>query len=457
MYLTITIKLNKEREQGTGLSQLTFSMNNRPTSETNAKNCATTQIDVASDKEIMIYQRSQDRVSKRFTFDRVFGPSSSQVDVYNVVVSPLLKQVIAGYNCTVFAYGQTGTGKTYTMEGDRVDDFNLHWQSDTSAGMIPRCFNQLFEELQLLENRQYIVRVNFLELYNEELFDLLTSDGNATSKIKLYEDVTKKGSVIIHGLEEITVRNKMEIYKILEKGSERRQIAATLLNANSSRSHTVFSITVHMKENTNDGVELLKTAKLNLVDLAGNESVGKWGIFDKRAREAKSINQSLLTLGRVITALVEKAPHVPYRESKLTRLLQDSLGGQTKTSIIATISSASSNFDETLSTLDYAYRAKNITNYPKINEVLCRKALLKEYTKEIERLKKDLAATREKNGINLSLGSYDAMKTLIDRQRVEIKEKRDYCKALEKVMRHKEVRNSVLVSRQVSRIVHTQA
>jgi len=403
------------------------------------KKCAATVIDVSSDKEIIVYQRSQDRISKRFTFDRVFGPSSSQVDIYNIVVSPLLKQVIAGYNCTVFAYGQTGTGKTYTMEGDRVDDSNLHWQSSTSAGMIPRCFSQLFEELKLLENQRYTVRVNFLELYNEELFDLLTSDSNGTSKIKLYEDVTRKGSVIIHGLEEITVHDKTEIYKILEKGSERRQIAATLLNANSSRSHIVFSITIHMKENTNNGEELLKTAKLNLVDLAGNESVGKYGILDKKAREAKSINQSLLTLGRVITALVEKAPHVPYRESKLTRLLQDSLGGRTKTSIIATISSASGNFDETLSTLDYACRAKNITNYPKINEVLCRKAMLKEYTKEVERLKRDLLATREKNGVNLSLDSYDTMKTLIDRQRVEIKEKRDYCMVLEKMMQSKEV------------------
>lgn len=390
-----------------------------------------------SDKEIIVHQRSQDKMSKKFIFDRVFGPSSSQVDLYGVVISPLLKQVIAGYNCTVFAYGQTGSGKTYTMEGDRVDDFNFHWQHDTSAGMIPRCFSELFEELHLLEN-QYVVRVSFLELYNEELFDLLTNDSNVTSKIKLYEDVTNKGSVIVHGLEEVTVCNKTEIYHILEKGSKRRQVAATLLNANSSRSHTVFSITIHIKESTNDG-ELFKAAKLNLVDLAGNESVGKCEILEKKARESKSINQSLLTLGRVITALVEKAPHVPYRESKLTRLLQDSLGGRTKTSIIATISSAS-NFEETLSTLDYACRAKNITNYPKINESLRRKALLKEYTTEIERLKRDLAATREKNGVNLSLAAYETMTTLIERQRVEINEKKDYCKVLAKLMQDKEVR-----------------
>lgn len=393
-------------------------------------------MEMVSDKKIIVYERSQDKSSKMFTFDGVFGPLSTQMDVYNAVISPLLKEVIAGYSCTVFAYGQTGTGKTYTMEGGRVD--NANWQSDTSAGMIPRCLSHLFDELQLLENQQYIVRVNFLELYNEELNDLLTNN-DTPSKIKLYEDVTKKGSVIIHGLEEMTVHNKAEIYRILKKGSEKRQTAATMLNSNSSRSHTVFSITIHMKENTSSGEELLKTAKLNLVDLAGSEHAGRSGIVDKRAREARSINQSLLTLGRVITALVEKAPHIPYRESKLTRLLQESLGGRTKTSIIATVSSVNDNLEETLSTLDYAHRAKNITNRPEINQKVCKRALLREYTKEIERLRRDLLATREKNGVYISLTDYDAMQTLIDCQRTEVKEKRNYCKVLEEVIDSKEV------------------
>lgn len=397
-------------------------------------------VEMISDKEIIIYEQSQNKLSKMFTFDGVFGPSSTQLDVYSTVISPLLKEIIAGYSCTVFAYGQTGTGKTYTMEGGHVDNLNLHWQSDTSAGMIPRCLSHLFDELQLLENQQYTVRVNFLELYNEELFDLLIDDNDASSKIKLYEDVTKKGSVIIHGLEEITVHSKAEIYKILEKGSVRRRTAATMLNSNSSRSHTVFSITIHTKENTSGGEELLKTAKLNLVDLAGSEHVGRSGAVDKRAREAKSINQSLLTLGRVITALVEKAPHVPYRESKLTRLLQESLGGRMKTSIIATVSSASGNLEETLSTLDYAHRAKNITNRPEINQKVCKRALLKEYTKEIERLKRDLIATREKNGVYVSLNDYAAMQMLIDYQRKEVKEKGNYCKVLENTTKNKQVR-----------------
>nr|CAD7592102.1 unnamed protein product [Timema genevievae] len=195
---------------------------------------------------------------------------------------------------------------------------------------------------------------------------------------RLYEDPLKKGSVIVSGLEEVTVHTKNEIYNIMEKGSMKRQTASTLMNAQSSRSHTVFSITVHIKENSIDGEELLKTGKLNLVDLAGSENIGRSGAENKRAREAGNINQSLLTLGRVITSLVERTPHIPYRESKLTRLLQESLGGRTKTSIIATVSPAAINLEETLSTLEYAHRARNITNRPEINQKLSKKTLIKE-------------------------------------------------------------------------------
>ncbi|XP_024887827.1 kinesin-like protein Klp61F [Temnothorax curvispinosus] len=393
-------------------------------------------LELPSNKEVVVHERSQGNHSKKFTFDKVFGPSSKQIDVYNAVVSPLLEEVLAGYNCTVFAYGQTSTGKTFTMEGVSNDP-TLHWQSDTKAGIIPRALSHLFDELRLLEAQEYTVRVSFLELYNEELFDLLSPSDDA-SKIRLYEDATRKGSVIIHGLEEVTVHNKNEVYKILEKGSEKRQTAATLMNAHSSRSHTVFSITIHIKENNVDGEELLKTGKLNLVDLAGSENVGRSGAVDRRAREAGNINQSLLTLGRVITSLVERAPHIPYRESKLTRLLQESLGGRTKTSIIATVSPASINVEETLSTLDYAQRAKNITNRPEINQKLSKKALLKEYTEEIERLRRDLVAARERNGVYLAHDNYNEMQTLIENQTKEIEEKITHIKVLKETMETKE-------------------
>ncbi|XP_061932410.1 kinesin-like protein Klp61F [Apis cerana] len=408
----------------------------RPTNNIEKIGKSITVVDVQSNKEVVIRERPHDKFTKKFTFDKVFGPNAKQIQVYNAVVSPLLEEVLAGYNCTVFAYGQTGTGKTFTMEGTDNDP-SLHWQTDTTAGIIPRSLSHLFDELRVLEVQEYSVRASFLELYNEEIFDLLSSSDDA-AKIRIYEDPTKKGAVIVHGLEEMTIHNKNEVFNILQKGSEKRQTAATLMNAHSSRSHTIFSITVHIKENTIDGEELLKTGKLNLVDLAGSENVGRSGAVDRRAREAGNINQSLLTLGRVITALAEKTPHVPYRESKLTRLLQESLGGRTRTSIIATISPASINLEETLSTLDYAHRARNITNRPEINQKFSKKALLQEYIEEIERLKKDLIACRERNGIYLTPDSYNEMQSLIEFQSKEIEEKLNHIKALEECMNSKE-------------------
>ncbi|XP_064631070.1 kinesin-like protein KIF11-A [Lineus longissimus] len=364
--------------------------------------------------------------TKTFAFDRVFGPHSKQLEVYKEVVLPILDEVLLGYNCTVFAYGQTGTGKTFTMVGERSEE-EMSWEEDPLAGIIPRTLHQLFERLQKQEV-EHSVRVSFLELYNEELFDLLSSNEGDNCRMRIFDDANRKGSVVIQGLEEVVVHNKNEVYNILEKGAAKRQTASTLMNAQSSRSHSVFSVTIHTKENSIDGEELLKTGKLNLVDLAGSENIGRSGAVDKRAREAGNINQSLLTLGRVITALVEHAPHVPYRESKLTRLLQDSLGGRTKTSIIATISPASCNLEETLSTLDYAHRAKNITNRPEVNQKLTKKHLLREYTEELERLRRDLQACREKNGIYLDNENYSQMQTDLMQQRDQIKELDEHLK-----------------------------
>ncbi|XP_069671575.1 kinesin-like protein Klp61F isoform X2 [Periplaneta americana] len=393
-------------------------------------------VECANNREVVVKERSVDRTTRTFAFDRVFGPNSRQIDVYMSVVHPIIKEVLAGYNCTVFAYGQTGTGKTFTMEGERSNNDSVAWNNDPLSGIIPRTLSNLFDELRI-QQVEHTVRVSFLELYNEELIDLL-SPTNDNAKIRLYEDVAKKGSVIVHGLEEVTVHNKNEVYSIMEKGSVKRQTATTLMNAQSSRSHTIFSITVHIKENSLEGEELLKTGKLNLVDLAGSENIGRSGAMDKRAREAGSINQSLLTLGRVITALVERTPHIPYRESKLTRLLQDSLGGRTKTSIIATISPAACNIEETLSTLDYAHRAKNITNRPEINQKLTKKALIKEYTAEIERLRKDLAASREKNGVYIAQENYTQMIMRLEQQEQEISQLLSHMKALKEEMDKKE-------------------
>uniref|UniRef100_A0A3Q3E3M4 Kinesin-like protein n=1 Tax=Labrus bergylta TaxID=56723 RepID=A0A3Q3E3M4_9LABR len=358
-----------------------------------------------SRKEVLVKTGGMnDKASRKtYTFDMVFGPAAKQIEVYRSVVFPILDEVIMGYNCTVFAYGQTGTGKTFTMEGERTPNEQFTWEEDPLAGVIPRTLHQIFEKLT--ENgTEFSVKVSLLEIYNEELFDLLSPSEDVTERLQLFDDPRNKRGVVVKGLEEVTVHNKDEVYQILERGAAKRRTASTLMNAYSSRSHSVFSVTIHMKEITLDGEELVKIGKLNLVDLAGSENIGRSGAVDKRAREAGNINQSLLTLGRVITALVEKRPHVPYRESKLTRILQDSLGGRTKTSIIATVSPSSSNLEETLSTLEYASRAKNIMNKPEVNQKLTKRTLIKEYTEEIERLKRDLAATRDKNGLTIGTG-----------------------------------------------------
>ncbi|XP_030298726.1 kinesin-like protein KIF11 [Sparus aurata] len=387
-------------------------------------------------KEVMVKTGGMnDKASRKtYTFDMVFGPAAKQIEVYRNVVCPILDEVIMGYNCTVFAYGQTGTGKTFTMEGERSPNEQFTWEEDPLAGIIPRTLHQIFEKLS--ENgTEFSVKVSLLEIYNEELFDLLSPTEDVNERLQLFDDPRNKRGVVVKGLEEVTVHNKDEVYQILERGSAKRRTASTLMNAYSSRSHSVFSVTIHMKEITLDGEELVKIGKLNLVDLAGSENIGRSGAVDKRAREAGNINQSLLTLGRVITALVEKRPHVPYRESKLTRILQDSLGGRTKTSIIATVSPSSSNLEETLSTLEYASRAKNIMNKPEVNQKLTKRTLIKEYTEEIERLKRDLAATRDKNGVYLSAENYESMMGQITSQEEQTTECTERIAAMEEELR----------------------
>ncbi|KAJ6969357.1 kinesin-like protein [Populus alba x Populus x berolinensis] len=227
-------------------------------------------------------------------------------------------------------------------------------------------------------------------------------DDKSRKPIALMEDGS--GGVFIRGLEQEVVCTANGIYKILEKGSAKRHTADSLLNMQSSRSHTIFSITIHVKESFFQWGELMKCGKLNLVDLAGSENVVRSGAKEGRVREAGEINKSLLTLGRVINALVEHSGHVPYRyiilaDSKLTRLLRDSLGGNTKTCIIATVSPSIHSLEETLNTLDYAHRAKKIKNRPEVNQRVAKSELIKDLYKEIDRHRQEIYAEREKNGI----------------------------------------------------------
>ncbi|KAJ6406701.1 hypothetical protein OIU84_010250 [Salix udensis] len=325
---------------------------------------------------------------------------------------PIVDEVLEGFNCTIFAYGQTGTGKTYTMEGEcKRAKSGPNGELPSEAGVIPRAVKQIFDTLES-QNAEYSVKVTFLELYNEEITDLLApeeisriaSEEKQKKQLPLMED--GKGGVLVRGLEEEIVASATEIFTLLERGSAKRRTAETLLNKQSSRSHSLFSITIHIKEATPEGEELIKCGKLNLVDLAGSENISRSGAREGRAREAGEINKSLLTLGRVINALVEHLGHIPYRDSKLTRLLRDSLGGRTKTCIIATVSPAVHCLEETLSTLDYACRAKNIKNKPEVNQKMMKSTLIKDLYGEIERLKAEVYATREKNGVYIPKERY---------------------------------------------------
>ncbi|KAM0930774.1 hypothetical protein ACQ4PT_000698 [Festuca glaucescens] len=352
-------------------------------------------------REVTVLNSLFKQADKTFTFDKVFGPKSQQRAIYDHAVAPIVDDVLEGYNCTVFAFGQTGTGKTYTMEGEIMQQVG---ELPATAGVMPRAVRHIFDILEA-RKADYSMKVTFLELYNEELTDLLASedqsrfpeDRQKRSTISLMED--GKGGAVIRGLEEIVVYSPGEIYSLLEQGSARRRTADTALNKQSSRSHSVFSIYIHVKVTTIGNQELMKCGRLNLVDLAGSESIARSGAKEVRAREAGELNKSLLTLGRVITALVEHSVHVPYRDSKLTRLLRESLGGKAKTCIIATVTPAVHCLEETLVTLDYAYRAKSIRNKPEVNQKICKSVMLKDLYQEMEKMKQDVKAAREKNGI----------------------------------------------------------
>ena len=320
---------------------------------------------VASEVVVQHPQRNQrDDGKRRFTFDHVFGPKSTQDDVYLTVVKPVVAEVLQGFNCTVFAYGQTGTGKTHTMEGDV--------SSQEQKGIIPRSVEDIFERLNALGSCDWSVKISFMELYNEQLDDLLVQETTGP-RLKLAQ--TASGDVVVQNLEDVLVKSADEIYSHLDSALAKRRVSATQMNQKSSRSHSVFTITIHIKETSPEGEGLLKVGKLNLVDLAGSECVGRSGAQGDRKREAGNINQSLLTLGRVISALVEKRGHVPYRDSKLTRILRESLGGKAKTTIIATVTPSSSAFEETCSTLKYANTAKSIENKPEVNQRMTKRCV----------------------------------------------------------------------------------
>lgn len=329
---------------------------------------------------------------KAFTFDGAYFMDSTSQTIYEDLGFPLVEGVLQGYNGTVFAYGQTGCGKSFTMEG--IVDPPEH------QGITPRSFKHIFQEVAVRENCRFLVQASYLEIYNESIRDLLSKDAKLGLDLKEHPD---KG-IYVKGLTNTVVQSAEELLAVMARGTKNRSVGATLMNADSSRSHSIFTVRVEMAEVGPTGKDLIRVGKLNLVDLAGSERQGKTGATGARLKEATKINLSLSALGNVISALVDgKAKHIPYRDSKLTRLLQDSLGGNTKTLMVACISPADNNYDETLSTLRYANRAKNIKNKAVINEDP-RDALLREYQEEIKKLKEMLMG-KFPEGMPASAGS----------------------------------------------------
>uniref|UniRef100_A0A8C0ECP5 Kinesin family member 4A n=1 Tax=Bubo bubo TaxID=30461 RepID=A0A8C0ECP5_BUBBB len=299
---------------------------------------------------------------KSFTYDYVFDPSVEQEEVFNTAVSPLIRGIFKGYNATVLAYGQTGSGKTYSMGGT----YTANQEHEPSVGVIPRVIKLLFKEKEQRQDWEFILKVSYLEIYNEDILDLLCPSKERSSQISIRED-PKEGIKII-GLTERNVTCAQDTVSCLEQGNNSRTVASTAMNSQSSRSHAIFTICIDQKKKNDKNSSY--HSKLHLVDLAGSERQKKTKAEGDRLKEGININRGLLCLGNVISALGDenkKGGFVPYRDSKLTRLLQDSLGGNSHTLMIACVSPADSNLEETLNTLRYADRARKIKNKPIVN------------------------------------------------------------------------------------------
>lgn len=307
------------------------------------------------DKTVQIVGNSSATAAERtFTLDRVFACETRQKEVYDFAAKPVVDAVLQGYNGTVLAYGQTSSGKTFTMNGVMGDPEYM--------GIIPRMVRTIFEGVdQADEHIEFQVKVSIAEIYNERIRDLLNP---AKDNLKVHED--KVRGIYVGEITEEYVACEEEVFQLMEVGQQHRSVAATNMNEHSSRSHLIFMITINQK-NLHDLSN--KTGKLYLVDLAGSEKVGKTGATGSVLDEAKGINKSLSALGNVINALTDpKTTHVPYRDSKLTRVMQESLGGNSKTTLIVTASPSIYNEAETVSTLRFGVRAKAVKNNAKVNQ-----------------------------------------------------------------------------------------
>uniref|UniRef100_UPI0037E86546 kinesin-like protein KIF15 n=1 Tax=Semicossyphus pulcher TaxID=241346 RepID=UPI0037E86546 len=363
--------------QGTGL-----------TTDGDQSQCLT----VTSPNTIRLLSKPEPRT---FTYDHVADMDTSQDSVFSSVAKNIVESCMNGYNGTIFAYGQTGSGKTFTMLGpSELDNF-----TDELRGVIPRSFEYLFflinrEVERSAQSKSFLCKCSFIEIYNEQIYDLLDT---ASASLFLRENI-KKG-LFVEGAVEKFVNSAAEAYQVLSMGWRNRRVASTSMNRESSRSHAVFTMTLESKESINEVVNI-RMSQLNLVDLAGSERQKDTQTEGSRLKEASSINRSLMCLGQVIMALVDvsngKNRHICYRDSKLTFLLRDSLGGNAKTYIIANVHPGSKCFGETLSTLQFAQRAKLIKNKAVINEDT--QGNVRQLQAEVKKLKEQLAQALTSQG-----------------------------------------------------------
>eukprot|EP01012_Entosiphon_sulcatum_P027182 TRINITY_DN3276_c0_g1_i2.p1 TRINITY_DN3276_c0_g1~~TRINITY_DN3276_c0_g1_i2.p1 ORF type:complete len:787 (+),score=177.89 TRINITY_DN3276_c0_g1_i2:28-2388(+) len=322
----------------------------------------------------------------RFQFDSVFGPETPQEEVFQKTGQQIVEDVFKGYNGTIFVYGQTGSGKTFTMMGPNTSGLQGYCDDESMKGIIPRVVDMIFSSVESAEdNIEFTIKVSYIEIYMERIRDLLDV---SKQHLQLHEDFRSARGVYVQDATEAYVSDASEVFGLLAQGAKNRVTASTRMNDESSRSHSIFCITITQKHS----IKLdQRTGKLFLVDLAGSEKVGKTKAEGQQLEEAKLINKSLTTLGMVINSLTDKkSTHVPYRDSKLTRLLQDSLGGNSRTTLIICCSISRYNDQETLSTCRFGERAKTIKNKAKINRELTAaelKLLLAKAEKEIAQLK----------------------------------------------------------------------
>lgn len=352
--------------------------------------------------------KSGGRRPEHYTFDHVFGMDSNNGQIFDQIGIPIVDAVLKGYNGIIFAYGQTSSGKTHTIHGYDLD-----------PGLVPRCVTRIFETITATPDREFAINMSYMECYNEIINDLLEPKN---ANLKILED--KKAGVFVQNLSEAHVASEEMVQMLLEKGQSNRQVGRTDFNSVSSRSHTIFTIRIE-SQSTKPGDKTVLSAVLNMVDLAGSENLANTDATKTRKTETGHINKSLLVLGHVISMIAQGkgAGHIPFRDSKLTRMLKDSLNGNAVISICCNMSPSSGSMDITSSTLRFADRAKQIKNTASANKkAASSETMIAKYKEEIEELKAQLAGGGGGGGGDPASGAnVDALKDQHEQEMLKMK------------------------------------